>query len=82
MLIKLWVDGSTPYGGFVLRECLADMVDTLCGGNDTGYMDMLGNTMGEEGLISEFHRTASSEHRVGKDKCFAVERWGDRKSVV
>ena len=76
MLVELWVDGSTPYRGLVIWECGADVIDALCGGNDTGDMDMLGSAMGKECFVSEFHRTASGEHGVGDDKYFAVERWG------
>lgn len=51
MLVELWVDGSTPYRGLVVGECVADVIDALCGGNDTGDMNMLGSAVGEESLV-------------------------------
>ncbi len=54
------------------------MIDALCGGNDTGDMDMLGSAMGKECFVSEFHRAACGKHGVGNDECLAIERWGGK----
>ena len=67
MFVQSWIDGSTPDGGFIFGESLLDVFDTFRTGNDTCYVNALGRALGEESLVTQFHRRTSGQHRVGND---------------
>ena len=72
VLVETLVYGSTPNGS-VVGECLAYVLNAFGRCHYANHMHLLWGALGEQRLVAQLHRTASSEHRVDDEQSGVVE---------
>ena len=73
VLVESRVDGSAPYRGAVVGECLSDVLYSLRCGYHARHVHALWCALGEECLVAQLHRASGGEHRVGYDERLAFD---------